>query len=73
MGDNLTGAGEGDDEQIIVELNKIPAEYDRIVIVVNIYEAVKREVYRHNGEWKFSAIGQATNDPGLSSLVNRYR
>lgn len=114
MGDNLTGAGEGDDEQIIVELDKIPAEYDRIVIVVNIYEATQRnqhfgmienafirlvdgktnkemckynlsenysgmtamifgEVYRHNGEWKFNAIGQATNDPGLSTLVNRYR
>ncbi len=28
MGDNLTGAGEGDDEQIIVDLEGIPAEYD---------------------------------------------
>ena len=113
MGDNLTGAGEGDDEQIIVDLSKIPAEYDRIVLVVNIYEAMKRnqhfgmiqnafirlvdgrnnnemckynltddysgmtavifgEVYRHNGEWKFNAIGQGTNDPGLGQLANRY-
>ncbi|MSS62650.1 TerD family protein [Velocimicrobium porci] len=113
MGDNLTGAGDGDDEQIIVELDKIPAEYDRIVLVVNIYQAVKRnqhfgmiqnafirlvdarnntemchynltedysgmtamifgEVYRHNGEWKFNAIGQGTNDPGLGELANRY-
>ena len=38
MGDNLTGAGEGDDEQIIVDLAGIPAEYDKIVIVVNIYQ-----------------------------------
>ena len=101
MGDNLTGAGEGDDEQIVVDLSRVPAKYDRIVIVVNIYQAVERrqhfgmirnafirlvddrnnnemckynltedysgmtamvfgEVYRHNGEWKFNAIGQGT-------------
>lgn len=113
MGDNLTGAGDGDDEQIIIDLPRVPAEYDKIVIVVNIYEAVKRkqhfglirnafirlvdernnhemcrynltedysgmtamifgEVYRYNGEWKFSAIGQGTNDPGLGQLANRY-
>ena len=42
MGDNLTGEGEGDDEQIFVDLNKIPADYDRLVFVVNIYKAVDR-------------------------------
>lgn len=113
MGDNLTGAGDGDDEQIIVDLSQVPAEYDRIVLVVNIYQAVQRkqhfgmienafirlvdarnntemckynltdnysgmtamifgEVYRHNGEWKFNAIGQGTNDAGLGELSNRY-
>lgn len=113
MGDNLTGAGEGDDEQIIVDLASVPAEYDKIVIVVNIYQAVERqqhfgliqnafirlvdgrnnnemcrynltedysgmtamifgEVYRHNGEWKFNAMGQGTTDPGLSQLAARY-
>ena len=36
-GDNLTGAGEGDDEQIIVKLNELPAQYDRVVIGVNIF------------------------------------
>ncbi|MDE6825520.1 MAG: TerD family protein, partial [Paramuribaculum sp.] len=40
MGDNLTGAGEGDDEQVIVDLAIIPQEYDRIVLVVPIYQAV---------------------------------
>lgn len=114
MGDNLTGAGEGDDEQIIVDLAKIPQEYDKIVIVVNIYQPVQRkqhfgliknafcrlidertnnemckynltedysgatalifgEIYRYNGEWKFNAIGQATNDPGLGELAARYK
>lgn len=113
MGDNLTGAGDGDDEQIVVDLSRIPAQYDKIVIVVNIYRAVPRhqhfgliqnafirlvdgrnnkemckynlsenysgmtamifgEVYRYNGEWKFNAIGQGTNDPGLPELANRY-
>lgn len=43
MGDNLTGAGDGDDEQIVVELAHIPAEYDKIVIVVNIYQANQRK------------------------------
>lgn len=113
MGDNLTGAGAGDDEQIVIELDRVPAEYDRIVMVVNIYQAMARkqhfgmirnafirivdarnnqelcrynlsenyddmtamifgEVYRHNGEWKFTAIGQATKDPGLGELSRRY-
>ena len=43
MGDNLTGAGEGDDEQIVVDLSKIPQEYDKIVLVVNIYQAAERK------------------------------
>lgn len=113
MGDNLTGAGDGDDEQIVVDLARIPAEYDKIVIVVNIYQARQRnqhfgmiqnafirlvdgrnnsemcrynltenysgmtamifgELYRYNGEWKFSAMGQGTNDPGLGELARRY-
>ena len=41
-GDNLTGAGEGDDEQIIIELNKVPADYSKIVFVVTIYQARER-------------------------------
>ena len=113
MGDNITGAGEGDDEQILVDLANIPAEYDRIVFVVNIYQAIERnqhfgmiknafirlvdgnnnaemcrynlsenydgmtamifgEIYRHNGEWKFNAMGQPTNDNGIGQLVNRF-
>lgn len=38
-GDNLTGDGDGDDEQIIIDLNKVPSQYDKIVVVVNIYRA----------------------------------
>lgn len=113
-GDNLTGEGEGDDEQIIVELKKIPQNYDKIVIVVNIFKAKDRnqhfgmiknafirlidtktnkemcrynltddysgctalifgEVYRHNEEWKFNAIGQGTTDDGIGELAARYK
>lgn len=46
-GDNLTGAGDGDDEQIIVDLQNIPANYDKLVFVVNIYQA--RERAQHFG------------------------
>jgi stress response protein SCP2 len=42
QGDNLTGEGEGDDEQILIDLSRIPAEYDRIVLVVNIFRATAR-------------------------------
>ena len=42
MGDNLTGEGEGDDEQIEVDLSKIPANIERIAFTVTIYDADKR-------------------------------
>lgn len=37
-GDNRTGAGDGDDEQIVVKLNDLPGEYERLVFVVQIYQ-----------------------------------
>lgn len=43
MGDNLTGAGDGDDEQITVDLTRVPYNVNRIVFVVNIYQAVQRK------------------------------
>ena len=42
MGDNLTGAGEGDDEQIFVDLNNVPNDIGAIVFAVNIYQAFER-------------------------------
>lgn len=39
QGDNLTGAGEGDDEQIMVDLQRIPSNIEKLVFVVNIYDA----------------------------------
>ena len=43
MGDNLTGAGEGDDEQIMVNLPLVPSNVQKIVFVVNIYDATVRK------------------------------
>lgn len=43
LGDNLTGEGEGDDEQIIVDLPNIPSEISKLVFVVTIYDALKRK------------------------------
>jgi len=112
-GDNLTGDGDGDDEQIHVDLARVPADVHRLTFVVNIYDCVKRkqhfgmiknafirivngangqelckynlsegyegktslitgEVYRHSGEWKFAALGEATTDTGLESLTGRF-
>lgn len=42
-GDNLTGAGEGDDEQINVKLAAMAPEVDKIVFAVSIYDADSRK------------------------------
>ena len=109
MGDNLTGAGEGDDEQVKVDLAAVPADVSKLVVGVTIHEAESRrqnfgmvsgafmrvvnddnqeeiarydltedastetamifgEVYRHNNEWKFRAVGQGFNG-GLGPLA----
>lgn len=39
MGDNLVGGGNGDDEQIVIDLDKIPPAFDKIIIAVNIFSA----------------------------------
>ena len=42
-GDNLTGEGEGDDEQVNVNLATVPQEIDKIVFPVSIYDADNRQ------------------------------
>lgn len=42
MGDNLTGAGDGDDEQIRIDLSLVPASITKIAFTVTIYEAEAR-------------------------------
>lgn len=42
QGDNLTGEGDGDDEQVFIDLTKIPSNISKIAFTVTIYEAEKR-------------------------------
>lgn len=42
-GDNTSGAGEGDDEKILVDLSTVPPEVDRITIGVTIHDAETRK------------------------------
>lgn len=42
-GDNLTGDGDGDDEQILIELGLVPAHINKMVFVVNIYDCIRRK------------------------------
>ena len=42
MGDNLTGAGEGDDEIIKINLKKVPNDVQKILVTVTIHEAQQR-------------------------------
>ena len=60
MGDNLTGEGEGDDEQIFINLDKLPEQYDKLVFVVNIYDAVERK--QHFGMIKNAFIRIVDSD-----------
>lgn len=43
LGDNLTGAGDGDDEQLTVELDKVPSNIQKISFTVTIHEAESRK------------------------------
>ena len=111
-GDNRTGEGDGDDETIVVDLTRVPADVEKVAVAVTIHDAEARnqnfgqvssayircvneanntevarydlsedasvetamifgEIYRHNGEWKFKAVGQGFNG-GLGVLAASY-
>lgn len=111
-GDNRTGAGDGDDEAVKINLAKVPVDVQKISITVTIHDAQNRgqnfgqvqnafirvvndqtnveivrfdlnedystetamifgELYRHNNEWKFRAVGQGYNG-GLSAMCQQF-
>lgn len=111
-GDNRTGVGDGDDEQVKVDLQSVPASIEKIAFTITIHDAQARgqnfgqvsnayarimneetgeeiirydlgedfsietavvvgELYRHNGEWKFNAIGSGFQG-GLAALCANY-
>lgn len=53
-GDNRTGAGDGDDEQIIVKLNDLSQQYHKVVFVVQIYKGTENK--QHFGQVKNAFI-----------------
>ena len=112
LGDNLTGEGDGDDEQVKVDLSLVPQNIRKIAFTVTIHEALERrqnfgqvsnsyvrvidedtnqellnyelgedfsietaivvcEIYRHNGEWKFNALGSGF-EGGLEALCKNF-
>lgn len=111
-GDNRTGEGDGDDEQIIIDFDKVPQNINIISIAVTIHDAENRkqnfgqvansfvrvvdeatnqelirydlgedfsvetavvicEIYRHNDEWKFKAVGSGFQG-GLAALCKNF-
>lgn len=62
MGDNLTGEGEGDDEQIMVDLTKIPANVTKIAFTVTIYDAdIRRQNFGQVSNAYIRIVDEATN------------
>ena len=79
-GDNLTGAGDGDDEQILVKLSSLSAQYHKIVFGVNIYNGKERKQHFGMVENAFVRAVDATgkeiaryrlsNDPSYEGKLN---
>ena len=68
LGDNRTGAGEGDDEVIKVNLKQVPAEVNKIVMTVTIHEAEERQQNFGQVQNAFVRVVNAEN----SKEVARY-
>ncbi|MBR4383181.1 MAG: TerD family protein [Selenomonadaceae bacterium] len=63
LGDNLTGEGEGDDEEIVVDLSKVPENVAKIDFTVTIYEAEERKQNFGQVENAFiRVVNKATNE-----------
>lgn len=68
MGDNTTGAGEGDDETVKVTLSSVPADLEKIVFAVTIHEADTR---RQNFGQVSHAYIRIVNEEGGAEIA-RY-
>jgi tellurium resistance protein TerD len=67
-GDNRTGAGDGDDETVTIDLAKVPADVDKIAICVTIHEAEQR---RQNFGQVSKAFVRCVNATGNAEIA-RY-
>lgn len=74
MGDNLTGDGDGDDEQVMIELSKVPAHIHKLIFVVNIYACVKRKQHFGMIQNAFIRIVNSDNKQEMVrySLTDQY-
>ena len=66
LGDNLTGDGDGDDEQIKVDLSKLPAAYHRVAFTVTINEA---EIRKQNFGQVSNAFIRIVNEANGQELL----
>ncbi len=71
-GDNLTGAGEGDDEVLDIDLSKVPSDIAKIVVAVSIYNAASKGQSLKNLDNAYVRIVNATDNTELTkySLTN---
>ena len=79
-GDNLTGEGEGDDEQIVVKLSALAEQYHKIILGVNIYNGKERNqhfgmvenayVRAVDAAGKEIARYRLSNDPSYEGKLN---
>lgn len=61
--DNRTGAGDGDDEEILVALNDVPSDYNKIVFIVSIFEAQNRaQTFRSVNNSYIRLVDTETNE-----------
>ena len=67
-GDNRTGAGDGDDETIVIDLTKMPADAEKVAVCVVIYDADNR---RQNFGQVSRAYVRVLNDAGQQEIA-RY-
>jgi tellurium resistance protein TerD len=67
-GDNRTGAGDGDDESVTIDLARVPADVDKIAVCVTIHEADQR---RQNFGQVSKAFIRCVNANGNSEIA-RY-
>jgi tellurium resistance protein TerD len=67
-GDNLTGQGDGDDESLILQLNKIPSDIERIAVAVIIHDAETRK--QNFGQVSNAFIRVVNKDTGIE--IARY-
>lgn len=65
-GDNRTGEGDGDDEQIKVHLNKVPSNIHRIAITVTIHDAENR--HQNFGQVENAFVRLVDEDTGQEIL-----